>query len=151
MPTWNKISPEQAARFAASLPDEPTLVRASMFGCPIAKVNGNMFTGVHNDEINVRLSDADRARFLAEHRGARIFSPMPGMEMKEYVVVPSSVAEDSALLARWIRRGFEFASSLPTKTKKAPAAKSAKKATTRAPEKPARASTKASKAKKRAG
>jgi TfoX/Sxy family transcriptional regulator of competence genes len=46
--------------------------RRSMFGCPVAFVNGNMFTGVHNDEVSVRLSDADRTHFLAEHDGARI-------------------------------------------------------------------------------
>jgi hypothetical protein len=98
-----------------------------------------MFTGVHNDEINVRLSEADRSRFLSEYDGARIFSPMKGMEMKEYVVVPPSVADKPAVLARWIRKGFEFASSLPakkaktkTKTKtKTAATKPAKKAATK--------------------
>jgi TfoX/Sxy family transcriptional regulator of competence genes len=135
MPSWNKISPEQAARFEAALPDEPSLERRSMFGCPIAVVNGNMFTGVHSDEINVRLAEADRARFLADYKGARIFSPMKGMEMKEYVVVPPSVAKDSKLLASWIRKGFEFASSLPpkkSKPKKVKAAKPAKVAAARA-------------------
>jgi TfoX/Sxy family transcriptional regulator of competence genes len=126
MPSWNKLSPEQAARFEAALaqalPDG--VERRSMFGCPIAVVNGNMFTGVHNDEINVRLAEADRKRFLGEYEGARIFSPMKGMEMKEYVVVPLSVANQPRLLARWILKGFEFASSLPPKTKK-PAAKKA--------------------------
>src|SRR5215472_10044698 len=123
MPSWNKISPAQAARFDAALPDG--VERRSMFGCPIAVVNVNMFTGVHNDEINVRLAEADRTRFLRDYDGARIFSPMKGMEMKEYVVVPPQVAGQPALLARWIQRGFEFASSLPPKKKaaKRPAAK----------------------------
>src|SRR6516164_9064326 len=105
MPSWNNISPEQAARFDAALPDG--VERRSMFGCPIGVVNGNMFTGVHNDEINVRLSDSDRKDFLADYEGARIFSPMKGMEMKEYVVVPLSVATQPRLLARWIRKGFD--------------------------------------------
>jgi TfoX/Sxy family transcriptional regulator of competence genes len=90
-----------------------------MFGCPIAVVNGNMFAGVHSNEINVRLAEADRARCLAENRGARIFSPMKGMEMKEYVVLPPQVANDGRKLAGWIKKGFEFASSLPPKKKKA--------------------------------
>jgi TfoX/Sxy family transcriptional regulator of competence genes len=124
MPSWNKISPEQAARFEAALPDG--VERRSMFGCPIAVVNGNMFTGVHNDEINVRLSPPHREQFLRDYEGARIFSPMKGMEMKEYVVVPPSVAKQPKLLASWIRKGFEFASSLPPK--KAKAKKAAKKA-----------------------
>jgi TfoX/Sxy family transcriptional regulator of competence genes len=118
MPSWSKISPEQATRFAAALPDEPALERRSMFGCPIAVVNGNMFTGVHSDEINVRLSEADRAQFLADYKGARIFSPMKGMEMKEYVVVPAAVAQDAKVLAAWIRKGFAFAASLPPKKAK---------------------------------
>jgi TfoX/Sxy family transcriptional regulator of competence genes len=123
MPSWNKITPEQAARFEAALPDEPKLERRSMFGCPIGVVNGNMFAGVHNNEINVRLSEAERGRVLADYRGARIFSPMAGMQMKEYVVLPPSVANDPQLLASWIRKGFEFASSLPPKKKKAAKAK----------------------------
>jgi TfoX/Sxy family transcriptional regulator of competence genes len=122
MPTWNKITAEQGARFEAALPDG--VERRSMFGCPIAVVNGNMFTGVHNNEINVRLAEKDREAFLREYEGARIFSPMKGMEMKEYVVVPPAVANKPALLARWIKKGFEFASSLPKKQKK-PAAKKA--------------------------
>jgi TfoX/Sxy family transcriptional regulator of competence genes len=73
MPSWNKINPEQAARFDAALPDG--VERRSMFGCPIGVVNGNMFTGVHNDEINVRLSQAHREQVLRDHEGARIFSP----------------------------------------------------------------------------
>jgi TfoX/Sxy family transcriptional regulator of competence genes len=121
MASWKKISPEQAARFDAALPEG--VERRSMFGCPIAVVNGNMFTGVHNDEINVRLAEADRARFLSEYEGARIFSPVKGMQMKEYVVIPPRVAAQAALLARWIRKGFEFASSLPPKQKKTPAKK----------------------------
>jgi TfoX/Sxy family transcriptional regulator of competence genes len=126
MPSWNKISPEQAARFDSALPDG--VERRSMFGCPIAVVNGNMFTGVHNDEINVRLAEADRKRFLSDYDGARIFSPVKGMQMKEYVVVPPAVAEEPALLARWIRKGFEFASSLPPKAKAKAKTKSAKPA-----------------------
>jgi TfoX/Sxy family transcriptional regulator of competence genes len=134
MPSWNKISPEQAARFDAALPDG--VERRSMFGCPIGVVNGNMFAGVHNDEINVRLSQANREQFLRDYEGARIFSPMKGMEMKEYVVVPPSVAKQPELLASWIRKGFEYASSLPPKkpkAKKAPRAKpAAQKKTARA-------------------
>ena len=118
MPSWNKITPEQAARFDAALPDEPSLERRSMFGCPIAVVNGNMFAGVHSNEINVRLAEDERARCLAENKGARIFSPMKGMEMKEYVVLPPSVSNDAKLLASFIRKGFQFASSLPPKKKK---------------------------------
>ena len=129
MPSWNKISPGQAARFAAALPDHPSLERRSMFGCPIAVVNGNMFTGVHSNEINVRLAETDRARCLSEHKDSRIFSPMKGMEMKEYVVLPQSVSDDPKSLARWIRKGFEFASSLPPKRKKE---KKAKKPITKA-------------------
>ena len=132
MPSWNKISPEQAARFDAALPEG--VERRSMFGCPIAVVNGNMFTGVHNDEINVRLAEGDRARFLHDYDGARIFSPVKGMQMKEYVVVPPSVAGQPGLLASWIQKGFEFASSLPPKRPKTKKPKtSGKKAAKRKP------------------
>ena len=45
--------------------------------------------------------------------------------MKEYVVLPSAALDDADLTAAWIRRGAEYAASLPPKAKKAKARKPA--------------------------
>jgi hypothetical protein len=43
---------------------------------------------------------------------------MNGMQMKEYVVIPPAVAGNATAVARWIREGFEFASTLPPRQPK---------------------------------
>jgi hypothetical protein len=66
----------------------------------------------------LRLPEAQRAELLRE-RGAKVFEPMPGRAMKEYVVVPKSMLEDRKTLATWIQRSRTFAASLKPKPKKA--------------------------------
>ncbi|MBM3503710.1 MAG: TfoX/Sxy family protein [Alphaproteobacteria bacterium] len=52
---WKKSSPALIARFAAALPDDPKIQRRSMFGYPCSFVNGNFFTGLHQENVVVRL------------------------------------------------------------------------------------------------
>jgi TfoX/Sxy family transcriptional regulator of competence genes len=87
-----------------------------MFGCPAYFTNGNMFAGVHQSSLMVRLPEAGRAEAVA--LGGRPFEPMPGRVMKEYVVLPTAVLDDAAATADWVRRGAEYAASLPPKAKK---------------------------------
>ena len=85
-----------------------------MFGCPVGFVNGNMFLGLHQNRIVLRLSEEDRENFIKSYR-ATIFEPMPGRQMKEYVVVPETMTEQMATLRNWTARSFEYAASLPPK------------------------------------
>jgi TfoX/Sxy family transcriptional regulator of competence genes len=80
-------------------------------------VNGNMFTGLHQENMMLRLSEKDRAELLAV-KGAAPFEPMPGRAMKEYVVVPQTMLKKPAELKQWLARSFAYASSLPPKAKK---------------------------------
>jgi TfoX/Sxy family transcriptional regulator of competence genes len=114
---WKKSSAELIATFYAALPSEELAERRKMFGYPCAFVGGQMFTGLHEERMIVRLAEQERAEFLAL-AGARIFEPMPGRTMKEYAVVPPQILSDAAALRRWVAKAFEYAASLPTKERK---------------------------------
>jgi TfoX/Sxy family transcriptional regulator of competence genes len=95
----------------------PGVEPRKMFGYPCAFVNGQMFVGIFQDRLMLRLADDDRAKFL-KLRGAKLFEPMPGRVMKEYVEVPAALLSAEAELKKWLKRGLAYAQSLPPKTKK---------------------------------
>lgn len=117
MSTWRKSPPSLIALFDAVLPDDPRVERRKMFGYPCAFVNGNMFTGLHQEDLIVRLDETDRAQ-AREEVGAETFEPMAGRPMREYVALPGDVLEDEATVAAWVQRALDFAGALPVKEKK---------------------------------
>ncbi len=123
MPQFTKAPPEMVARFEDAIrPLLGEIERRQMFGYPTAFANGQMFTGLFQDRMHLRLSDEDRAAFL-KIDGAGIFEPMGGRAMKEYVLVPPSVLNSEAELGRWLRKSLAYARSLPPKVKKPKASK----------------------------
>lgn len=113
-----KADPEVVKLFNSFAPGKRQGVEErSMFGYPCRFVNGNMFMGLHNNSMILRLQEADRLDF-AKH-GATPFEPMPGRVMKEYVVVPSEMLKSQAGLKPWIEKSLDYALKLPPKLKKA--------------------------------
>ena len=91
-----------------------------MFGYSAAFASGNMFAGLHQAGLVLRLPEKEREAFLHQE-GARRFEPMPGRVMREYVVAPEALADDPGALRGWITKAFRHASSLPAKpARKAP-------------------------------
>jgi TfoX/Sxy family transcriptional regulator of competence genes len=134
---WSKSPPELIARFDAAFPDGPGVEQRQMFGFPAGFVNGNMFCGLFEAHMLLRLADAARHEML-KLPGAKIFEPMPGRPMREYVTVSPAVLGDPVALARWTKRALDYASSLPPKKPKAkkpgaPKAKARPKASPRSP------------------
>jgi len=120
---WKKVSPELSQILAEAMTAFPAQKRI-MFGCPAYFVNGNMFAGVHQDSLMIRLSEADQHELLRQNDEVSPFEPMPGRPMKEYLVLPTSLLEDAREFGQWLRRSFEYASSLPPKQPKVPKKKS---------------------------
>jgi TfoX/Sxy family transcriptional regulator of competence genes len=89
-----------------------------MFGYPCVFVNGNMFAGLHEAGLILRLPESGREAFL-KLKGAARFEPMPGRFMREYVVAPADMAHHPEVVAKWLRKSFGYGSSLPAKTRKA--------------------------------
>ena len=114
-PRWTKAPPALIEAFAAALPDDPRVERRSMFGYPAAFVNGQMFSGLHQDDWMLRLGEAERAKLLALP-GAKPFEPMPGRPMREYAVLPPALHTDRRAARRWLAKALAYASALPPKT-----------------------------------
>lgn len=109
---------EQSVKYFKSIvPDDYRVSTRPMFGNLAAFVNGNMFMGLHGDEIFVRLAEEDRPE-LMEERGASVFAPMAGRMMKEYIVFPQGFRKDPAKIAGWVNRSLEWCLTLPPKTNK---------------------------------
>jgi len=120
--TWRKSSPELIALFESVAPDQPGVEARKMFGWPARFVNGNMFTGLHEETLIMRLSEEDRTAFL-KSKGASIFEPMPGRKMQEYVVAPDAMVREPEELRKWLQKSLAYASALPAKAAKAKTAK----------------------------
>lgn len=95
-----------------------------MFGYPCAFVNGNMFAGLHEQNLIVRLAQAERERLTAAGL-AKPFVVM-GKTMREYVVLNAPLAQSDDVLAAHLARAYAFARKLPPKVKKAAKASKAK-------------------------
>jgi TfoX/Sxy family transcriptional regulator of competence genes len=110
---WRKSPQELIDTFEAAVPPAPAVLR-KMFGYPAGFVNGNMFTGLHQENMIVRLSEPSRDKFL-KTAGARIFEPMPGRPMREYVILPASVIQDKDQLRFWVAQALEYGLTLKPK------------------------------------
>jgi hypothetical protein len=116
---WKKSPPELVEVFEAVFPGPPAVAR-QMFGYPAGFVNGNMFMGLHQHNMVLRLPDGPRAELLAME-GAATFEPMGGRPMKEYVVVPATLLASREALGPWVAKALDHGASLPPKAAKAKA------------------------------
>src|SRR5437899_804056 len=109
-----KSSPELVALFADLAPNAPGVTQKKMFGWPCAFVNGNLFAGLHKQNMLFRLSDPDRTALL-KLDGAADFGPMPGRKMRGYATLADPLNRDRSALRQWIERSMKHARSLPPK------------------------------------
>lgn len=120
---WKKAPPELIERFDAAFPKTTGAERRLMFGFPAGFMNGNLFGGIFEDRIMVRLS-GDAVKGL---KGARPFEPMPDRAMTGYTELPAPIIADARSLRTWLDRAATVTAAFPPKpTKKdAPAARTA--------------------------
>ncbi len=88
-----------------------------MFGYSCVFAKGNMFAGLHEAGMVLRLPEEQRAEFL-RLKGAEEFEPTPGRVMREYVVVPKSLLNAPEQLRAWVEKSLAYVFSLPAKPKK---------------------------------
>lgn len=114
---WKKVTPALAERFDACLPRARGVERRRMFGCPCAFVNGNMFTGLHETRLIVRLPEAERVRLIATN-AAKPFAVM-GRTMREYVAIEDALDRGPAEIGEYMSCALDYARKLPSKKKAA--------------------------------
>jgi TfoX/Sxy family transcriptional regulator of competence genes len=118
MPTFSKSPPELMALFGQIMAALPMAETRKMFGYPAGFANGQMFASLFGDNFILRLPEPERELFIKRH-SSRLFEPMPGRPMKEYVVVPPALLKPSQQLDDWLAKALAYAQSLPPKTAKA--------------------------------
>jgi TfoX/Sxy family transcriptional regulator of competence genes len=114
---WRKLPQALVHTFSRLVPDAPGVERRRMFGYPCAFVNGNMFMGLFEESLFLRLPEDARAAFL-KSPGAAVFEPMSGRKMREYVIVPTELIATPACLPKWVDSSLAYAGSLPAKAPK---------------------------------
>ncbi len=114
MPAWTKSPAELQEAFRAALERFPEAERRQMFGYPAAFANGNMWTGLHQGNWVVRLSDEALAELFAIE-GAGPFEPVPGRPMRGFARLPAGMLGDPGELQRWLSRAWEHALGMPPK------------------------------------
>ncbi len=93
----------------------PGVSRSKMFGMPSVKVNGKAFLGLSGDKLVFKLGENERVAAL-KLAGARLFEPMQGRAMKEWVEVPlGQVPEDT--LQKLAEAALDYVLTLSEKTK----------------------------------
>jgi len=102
------------AAFAAAVANLENVETGRMFGRDCAFVNGNVFVGLHAEGLFLRLPDSMRNEFRARH-AAKMFEPMPGRLLNEYMTVPDRLLEAPGELRQWIGRALSHARTLPAR------------------------------------
>lgn len=116
---WTRSSPALIQKFQTFMENFENIENKKMFGYPCCFLNGNMFTGLHEENWIIRLSEPDREEMTKKYNTS-LFEPMPGRVMKEYVILPSLILSDFKIFHEWIDRSITFVSFLPLKEIKRP-------------------------------
>jgi TfoX/Sxy family transcriptional regulator of competence genes len=114
---WKKANPELIALLEAQMKDYLS-ERRPMFGSPTFFLRGNMFAGVHEDTVILRLSDTDLKEIMARHPEVKPFTPMGGRIMKEYAALPEKIVRSKEVFRSWLNKSYSYAGSIPPKAKK---------------------------------
>ena len=103
-----------AERVRAILAGEPDVTERKMFGGLAFMLRGNMAVGLMSEGLMVRVDPSEHAKLL-EQPGVDEFA-MTGRPMRGWVVVNHEEQyRTRRQLERWVRRGRDYALSLPAK------------------------------------
>jgi hypothetical protein len=104
---------ELAHRARELLADEVGLTEKAMFGGLAFLLDGNMSVGISGEELMVRVGP-DATEDTLSRPYVRIFD-MGGRPMKGWVLVAPAGVTTKRQLRSWVRRGIQFARTLPPK------------------------------------
>lgn len=115
--TWEKSPSKLVDSFYHVMEAFPDAELRKMFGYPCAFFNGNMFVGLHESNMAVRLDAESREKALQEGWGC-IFAPMAGRVMKEYVALSEEMINNKDALREIITKSFSYVKTIPAKVPK---------------------------------
>ena len=115
MPKWTKAPEALVAAFTKAAEAVPGAAVRKMFGYPAVFLEGNMFAGIFQSSVILRLPQEAREELI--ENGGEPFEPMPGRVMREYVVLPPQFVRSPQLLGGWLAKAASHARTLPPKAK----------------------------------
>jgi TfoX/Sxy family transcriptional regulator of competence genes len=122
--TWKPSPPRLVRAFEAAVAPLQGTTQRKMFGYPAIFLRGHMIAGLVRDRmvlrLVLRLADRDQERFL-RLAGAEPFVAM-GRTMRQWAMVPPTMAASPARLRPWLRRALTHGRSLPAKPSRPPRA-----------------------------
>ena len=89
------------------------LSEKKIFGGLAFLLHGNMSCGIHGSELIVRI-DPETTESALKEPGTRVFD-ITGRAMKGWLLVSATALKHETVLNKWIRRGLDYAGSLPRK------------------------------------
>ena len=107
---------ELAERVRLAMAGTSGLVEKKMFGGTGYLLHGNMACGVNGSNLIVRVGP-DTYQEALDQPGVRVFD-LTGRPMSGWVQVTPQGFSDQASLQAWVKRGVQFALSLPPKAGK---------------------------------
>jgi TfoX/Sxy family transcriptional regulator of competence genes len=116
MEKWQKPSEQTISVYQDVVSQLDGIEKRKMFGCPCAFVNGNMFFGVYQDQLFLRM-DIEQREHLSQIIAINPFSPM-GKVMKAYISIPSEIVNEQKKLLTLVKNALINAQVLPPKYKK---------------------------------
>jgi TfoX/Sxy family transcriptional regulator of competence genes len=114
---WKKPSEDLMDHLTAKL-ENVECERRKMFGQYAFFLNGNMFTGIFQSRIFLRLSPESKKEAMEEHPRISHFEPRKGQIMKEYVAIPPEIAENEEAFSQLLDSSIEYVRGLAPKKKR---------------------------------
>ena len=116
MEKWQKPDEKIIALYHKIVDQLDGVEQRSMFGCPCSFVKGNMFFGVFQDQLFLRMGE-DQREELEKSTRFKSFSPM-GKIMKAYIAIPGEIVSEQEKLLALVNNALTVALLLPQKIKK---------------------------------
>jgi len=92
--------------------------KRKMFGQYAFFLNGNMFAGVFQSKIFLRLSQESKIETMEKHSDVSHFEPRKGQIMKEYIAIPPQLLENEDIFSHLLDSSIAYVRGLPPKKKK---------------------------------
>ena len=124
---WQK-APEELKVMIERVMEGIDCEKRPMFGYPAFFINGNMFAGLFQSSLFIRLSPAQVTDLTQKHATISPLEPMPGRPVKEYFVIPEALYRREEAVRTIAAEAAAYMSTLATKAPKRKEPKAAKPA-----------------------
>ncbi len=114
---WVK-APEELKSLIQGIMEPVDCEKRPMFGYPAFFINRNMFAGLFQDKLFLRLSPDQLVSLRKSFPEIASLEPMPGRPMKDYFVIPEKLYKNGKAMSKVVQESATYCRSLPPKASK---------------------------------